>query len=49
MAFSHGKNTVFKIDDSIGTLRDISTYLEDVDFPQPVETSETTTFGNTCK
>ena len=49
MAFSHGKNTVFKIDDSIGTLRDISTYLEDVDFPQPVETSETTTFGNTSK
>ncbi len=43
--FGHGKNTLFKIDDSGGTLRDISPYLTDVDFPQSVKTAETTTFG----
>lgn len=45
MAFVHGKSAVFKLDDSGGTLRDLSAYLNDVSFPRDVETAETTTFG----
>lgn len=44
MAFNHGKNSTFKVDRSGGTLTDISTYLDNVDFPRTVETAETTTF-----
>lgn len=45
--FRHGKNTVFKIDDSGGTLRNISDVLNSVSFPREVETLETTSFGST--
>jgi predicted secreted protein len=45
MAFRHGKNASFKIDNSGGTLTDISTYLDDVSLPRSIETAETTTFG----
>lgn len=45
MAFVHGKSAVFKVDDSGGTLRDLSAYLNDVSFPRDIETAETTTFG----
>lgn len=46
MAFEHGKSTVFKIDNSGGTLTDISAYCNNVDFPREVDAPETTTFGN---
>lgn len=49
MAFVHGKSAVFKLDDSGGTLRDLSSYLEDVSFPRSIETAETTTFGSSAK
>lgn len=49
MPFVHGKSAVFKIDDSGGTLRDISAYLEDISFPRSIETAETTTFGKSAK
>ncbi|MGH3848413.1 MAG: phage tail tube protein [Pseudonocardiaceae bacterium] len=45
MAFVHGKNTIFKLDDSGGTLRDLSAYLNNVDFPRDQNVPETTTFG----
>lgn len=45
MAFVHGKSAVFKLDDSGGTLRDLSSYLDDLSFPRDIETAETTTFG----
>jgi len=45
MAFVHGKSAVFKLDDSTGTLRDLSTYLNDISMPRDIETAETTTFG----
>jgi predicted secreted protein len=45
MAFRHGKNAVFKVDNSGGTLTDISAYLTDVSLPRSIETAETTTFG----
>jgi hypothetical protein len=45
----HGKQTVFKIDNSSGALTDISTYCDNIDFPQNAETVETTGFGATYK
>lgn len=45
MAFGHGKSAVFKIDDSGGTLRDISSYINEASMPRSIETAETTTFG----
>jgi len=45
MAFLHGKSAFFSVDDSGGTPRDLSAYLEDISMPRSVETAETTTFG----
>lgn len=47
--FTHGKATVFKVDNSGGTLTDISDVLTDVSFPQSVETAETSAFGSSAK
>lgn len=47
--FRHGKSTVFKVDNSGGTLTDISNTLTDVSFPQSIETAETTSFGSSAK
>lgn len=47
--FRHGKSTTFKVDNSGGTLTDISNTLTDVTFPQTVETAETTAFGDSSK
>jgi len=44
--FRHGKSAVFKIDDSGGTLRDISNTLNSVSFPREAEVLETTSFGS---
>lgn len=49
MAFVHGKSTVFKLDDSGGTLNDISAYLMEVSFPESVETADVTAFGASAK
>lgn len=49
MAFSHGKNAHFTIDDSGGIPRDISAYCNSIDFPRTADTAETSTFGNTSK
>jgi len=45
MAFVHGKSAFFSLDDSGGTVRDLSTYLNDISMPRDIETAETTTFG----
>ena len=47
--FRHGKSTVFKVDNSSGTLTNISDTLTDVSFPQSVDTAETSTFGSSAK
>lgn len=47
--FRHGKNSVFKVDDSGATLRDISNTLNNVSFPREVETVETTSFGSSYR
>lgn len=49
MAFRHGKNASFKVDNAAGTLTDISAYLNEITFPQTIETGETTTYGKSAK
>jgi predicted secreted protein len=47
--FRHGKSTSFKVDNSGGSLTDISDTLTDVSFPETIETAETTSFGSNSK
>jgi hypothetical protein len=49
MPFRHGKNAVFKLDNSSGSLVDLSAYLDEISMPRSVETGETTTFSNNAK
>lgn len=49
MAFVHGKTAVFKIDNSAGSLQDISAYCDSIDFPMTMDTAEVTTFGDSSK
>lgn len=46
MATVHGKNSAFQLDDSGGTLRDLSANCNNVSFPQEVETADDTAFGD---
>lgn len=46
MANAHGKDSVFKVEDSGGTtLRDITPYIKSVDFNQSQDANDTTTKG----
>lgn len=47
--FVHGKSTNFQLDDTSGTIRDISDTLTSVDFPETLDTAETTAFGSSAK
>ena len=47
--FRHGKNSVFKLDNSAGTLTDISNVLNNVSMPREIETVETTSFGSSYR
>jgi predicted secreted protein len=49
MAFVHGKKSVFKIDNSAGSLTDISAFCEEVSLSRSIETAEVTTFGDDSK
>ena len=49
MAFVHGKSGYVNLDDTGGTARDITAYCDSVDFPETIETAETTAFGATSK
>ncbi len=49
MAFVHGKDSTFKLDNASGSLTDISAYVNSVDFPQTVDLAETTTLGDDNK
>lgn len=49
MAFTMGKDSVFKIANAAGTTTDISAYVDSVDLPRSVDTAETSTFGSTAK
>jgi len=45
MAFTHGKSTVVRMDNASNALTAISAFLDEVQFPQSADSSETTTFG----
>ena len=47
--FVHGKSTNFTLDDTAGSVRDISNTLTSVDFPESIDTAETTAFGSSAK
>jgi hypothetical protein len=47
--FTHGKNAAFKIDDSGGTLRDISDVLTDVAISRSADVAEVSAFSNSSK
>ena len=49
MAFVHGKDSVFKLDNAGGSLTDISTYVNNVDFPETADVAETSTLGASNK
>ena len=49
MAFVHGKTAVFQVDNSGGSLTDISAYCDNIDFPLTADTAEVTTFGDASK
>jgi len=49
MAFVHGKKSLFKLDDSGGTLQDLSAFCEEVSLSRDIETAEVTTFGDDAK
>ena len=47
--FVHGKSTDFELDDTGGTSRSLANVLTSVDFPETIDTAETTAFGATSK
>ena len=47
--FTHGKNAAFKIDDSGGSLRDISNVLTDVSISRTADVAEVSAFSNSSK
>lgn len=49
MAYGHGKDAVFKVQDSGGTTRDLSAYLTGVTMPRSADTAETSTMGDSDK
>ena len=49
MAFQHGKSTDFRVDNSSGSLTDISAYCDQVEHPFDIDNPETTTFGATSR
>ena len=49
MAFVHGKDSDFRLDNASGSLTDISTYVNNVDFPETADVAETSTLGSSAK
>lgn len=47
--FRHGKSTGFLLENKLGSLVDISTYVREVTFPRTIDMPETTTFQSTAK
>ena len=49
MAFVHGKDSVFKLDNSGGSLTDILAYVNNVDFPETADVAESSVLGSSSK
>ncbi len=46
MAFTHGKGTVFKIDNAAGTITALTSFVDSVDLKHSVGVAKTTTMGS---
>jgi hypothetical protein len=46
MTFTHGKDSVFKLDNTAGSLTDISTYLSENELAQEIELADVTAYGD---
>lgn len=46
MATAHGKSAELKLDDTGGTLRDLTSSITDVDFPREADLVDTSTLGD---
>ena len=49
MAFVHGKSSVFKLDNASGSLTDISSFVNNVDFPETADVAESSVLGASNK
>lgn len=49
MAFQPGKGAFIMIDNVAGSLVNVSAYIDNFSFPQPIDTLDVTTFGNNAK
>ena len=49
MAFVHGKDSVFKLDNASGSSTDISAFVNNVDFPETADVAETSVLGASNK
>ena len=49
MAFVHGKSSVFKLDNASGSMTDISSFVNNVDFPETADVAETSVLGASNK
>jgi hypothetical protein len=49
MAFKHGRSAVTKIDNAAGTLTDISSIVNNTEYPRSVQAAETTSYGSLGK
>ncbi len=49
MAFVHGKDSVLKLDNSGGSLTDLSAYVNNVDFPETADVAESSVLGSSSK
>lgn len=49
MAFQHGRTSAFLITDSGAVERNLSAFLDNIDFPQEVDIPETSVFGDTAR
>ena len=49
MAFVHGKNGYIQLDNSSGTLTDITSISNEISFSRAIDTAETSVFGTNAK
>lgn len=49
MAYAHGKDAVFKVQDSGGTTRDLSAYLTSITYDPNADVAEVSTLGDSSK
>lgn len=49
MAFVHGRNAAFYLTDTVATQRNLTSFIDSVDFSMDEDASESTTLGNSAR